>query len=60
MQAAIAKRTSDPGRYNLFFRNCTGFVETVLHAGGVPGVPHSEVFGPAVLGGILAYENTFR
>ncbi len=60
MKAAMAKRTADPGRYNILFRNCAGFVESVLHAGGVQGVPHSEVFGPAVLGAILAYEQTWR
>jgi len=60
MQAAMDKRTEFPGRYNLLFNNCSGFVESVLHAGGVSGVPHSEVFGPAILGGILWYENTLR
>jgi len=60
MRTAIADRTANPGRYNLLFNNCAGFVESVLHAGGVSGVPHSEVFGPMVLGGILAYENSWR
>ena len=60
MQAAIDKRTADPGRYNLFFRNCAGFVESVLHAGGVSGVPHGEVFVPNVLGTMLWYGNTWR
>ena len=57
MQAAMDSRRDNPGHYNLFFRNCTGFVESVLHAGGVSGVPHAEVFGPVVLGGILAVEH---
>jgi len=60
MKAAMAKRTADAGHYNIFFRNCAGFVESVLHAGGVQGVPHSWVFGPAVLGAVLAYEQTWR
>ena len=57
MQAAMAKRTANPGRYNLLFNNCAGFVESVLHAGGVSGVPHSEIFGPPVLYGILSLEH---
>jgi hypothetical protein len=36
MRAAIADRTANPGDYNLIFNNCAGgFVESVLHAGGV-------------------------
>jgi RHS repeat-associated protein len=60
MRKAIVDRTANPGHYNLLFNNCAGFVENVLHAGGVSGVPHSEVFGPMVLGGILAYEDSWR
>jgi hypothetical protein len=60
MRAAIANRTANPGHYNLIFNNCAGFVESVLHAGGVSGVPHAEVSGPAVLGAVLWYENTWR
>lgn len=60
MKAAMADRTANPGHYNIIFNNCAGFVESVLHAGGVSGVPHAEVFGPAVLGAILAYENSWR
>jgi hypothetical protein len=45
MQGAIDAR--DPnlgngGHYNLIFNNCAQFVESVLHAGGVSGVPHGE------------------
>ena len=60
MQAGIEKRTTNPGRYNLLFRNCAGFVEYVLHAGGVHGVPHAEVISPALLGAILALGNPYR
>jgi hypothetical protein len=56
MRTAMLDRTLNPGHYNLIFNNCAGFVESVLHAGGVSGVPHSEVFGPAVLGVILRAE----
>jgi len=59
MLGAIDYRTANPGRYNLLFNNCAGFVESVLHAGGMPGVPDSEVFGPVALGAILAAEKTF-
>ena len=57
MVAAMAHRTDNAGRYNLVFRNCAGYVESVLHAGGVSGVPHAEIFGPAALGAILAFEH---
>jgi RHS repeat-associated protein len=60
MQTAMANRTANAGHYNLLFNNCAGFVESVLHAGRVSGVPHAEIFGPPVLYGILAYENSFR
>ena len=53
MQAAMEARRADPGHYNLFLNNCSQFVESVLRAGGVSGVPHGEVFGPAILGGML-------
>lgn len=60
MQSAINARdpsTGNGGHYNLIFNNCAQFVESVLHAGGVSGVPHAEVFGPAILGGILWAEH---
>ncbi len=50
-------RPDGAGRYNLIFRNCAGAVESFLHVGGVPGVPHSEIFIPAVLHGILTLES---
>ena len=46
MESAIKGRSSDGGSYDLYFRNCAQFVEDVLHAGGVGGVPHKEVFLP--------------
>jgi hypothetical protein len=60
MQEAIEKRMHEPGRYNLIFRSCAGYVQSILHAGQVRGVPHSEIFIPIVLAPLLAYENTFR
>jgi hypothetical protein len=57
MQGAIDARIANPGHYNLIFNNCAQFVESVLHAGRVSGVPHAEVFGPAILGGILWAEH---
>jgi hypothetical protein len=60
MQASMADRKANPGHYNLLFNNCAGFVESVLHAGGVSGVPHAEIFGLPVLYGVLAYDNSFR
>jgi hypothetical protein len=60
MQGAIAQRYANGGHYNLIFNNCAQFVESVLHAGGVSGVPHGEVFGPAILEGALWYGNTWR
>ena len=56
IQASIDARTANAGRYNLLFRNCAGAVEGFLHAGGVPGIPHSEVFVPAILHQILLIE----
>lgn len=56
MRAAIAERTQHPGRYNLIFRNCAGAVESILHTGGVSGIPHSEVNIPVVLHDILLLE----
>lgn len=55
MQAMIAKRSTpgDGGRYNLLFNNCAEYVESVLHRGGVSGVPHAEIFVPAALGLLL-------
>lgn len=32
MKQAIDDRTMHPGSYNLYFRNCAGLVEHVLHA----------------------------
>jgi hypothetical protein len=60
MSQAIKDRFNHPGPYNLYFRNCAGFVEHVLHAGGVGGVPHSEIFFPPVAFGMLWYVNTWR
>jgi hypothetical protein len=60
IRAAIAARTANPGRYNLLFRNCADAVEGILHAGGVPGIPHGEVNIPAVLHAVLLVENTSR
>ncbi|MGB6974361.1 MAG: RHS repeat-associated core domain-containing protein [Terracidiphilus sp.] len=57
IQGAIDARTQDAGRYNLIFRNCAGAVESFLHAGGVSGVPHGEIFIPAVLHGVLELES---
>lgn len=57
IQGAISDRTTNAGRYNLISRNCAGAVEGFLHAGGVSGVPHSEIFIPAVLHGILTLES---
>jgi len=57
IRGAMDARTKDAGRYNLIFRNCAGAVESFLHAGGVSGVPHSEIFVPAVLHGILVLES---
>ena len=57
MKTAMADRVANRGHYNLIFNNCAQFVETVLHAGGVSGVPHGEVFGPAILAGVLWTEH---
>src|SRR3990172_9789847 len=35
IQKAIENRTQNPGTYNLFSRNCAGFVNDVLDAGGI-------------------------
>lgn len=56
MQAAIANRTANPGRYNLLFNNCAQAVESILHAGGVSGIPHGEVNIPFVLHDVLLLE----
>jgi hypothetical protein len=50
---------SGVGIYNLYIRNCAQFAEDVLHAGKVRGVPGHEVIEPAVLWGILAYEQSW-
>jgi hypothetical protein len=47
------------GNYNLYGRNCAQFAEDVLHAGKVSGVPGHEVFEPAALWAILAYEQSW-
>lgn len=52
---AINTRTTHPGRYNLILRSCGGAVESFLHAGGISGVPHSEIFIPAILHEILLH-----
>jgi RHS repeat-associated protein len=39
MQKVIDARTKDPGKYNLYGRNCTKFVEDILNAGGLKNVP---------------------
>jgi hypothetical protein len=57
MKGAIAERFANGSHYNLIFNNRAQFVESVLHAGGVSGVPHAEVFGPAILGEILWAEH---
>jgi hypothetical protein len=57
MEVAMENRTENPGRYNLLFNNCADFVESVLHAGRVSGVPHSEIFAAPVLYGILSLEH---
>jgi hypothetical protein len=53
IQAAIKARGSNPGGYNLLFRNCAQAVESFLHAGGISGIPHGEAFIPAVLHAML-------
>lgn len=54
MQGAMA--AGNGGHYNLIFNNCAQFVEGVLRSGGV-WAPHAEIFGPAVLAGILSLEH---
>ena len=48
------------GNYNLMFNNCADYVEDVLHAGSVGGIPHNEIFGPMILWGVLQYEQSLR
>lgn len=60
MQFAIDQRSFNPGSYNLIFNNCAQFVESVLHADGVKGVPHGEVFSPYVLAAGMWYGYTLR
>lgn len=60
MRVIIERRTVDPGTYNLFTNNCARFVEDVLHAGHVKGIPHRWFFEPALLAGIISYGNSFR
>jgi RHS repeat-associated protein len=63
MKSAIGDRdnltdpSKDVGNYDLYFRNCAQFVEDVLHAGGVRGVPHKEVFMPRGLRLLLLLES---
>ena len=56
IRGAMNARRDDAGRYNLIFRNCAQAVESFLHAGGVSGVPHGEIFVPAVLHDVLLLE----
>jgi RHS repeat-associated protein len=42
MCEAIKERKRNPGLYHLFSRNCASFVEDVLEAGGVKGVPRTN------------------
>jgi RHS repeat-associated protein len=56
IQKAIDARATNGGRYNLMFRSCGQAVESFLHAGGVRGIPHGEVFIPAVLHDIILIE----
>jgi leucyl aminopeptidase (aminopeptidase T) len=44
------------GKYNLLFHNCAQVVESLLRAGGVPNIPHGEVFVPAVLHSVLLHD----
>lgn len=53
---AMASRTEHAGRYNLLFNNCAQAVESFLHAGGVSGIPHGEIFVPAVLHTVMLLE----
>jgi RHS repeat-associated protein len=39
MQAVIDARRNNPGKYNLYGRNCTKFVHDVLRAAGIPDLP---------------------
>lgn len=43
MQQAINSRRNNPGKYNLYGRNCAKFVEDVLNAGGIPNVPDNMI-----------------
>jgi RHS repeat-associated protein len=56
IQAAIDARATNGGRYNLMFRSCAQAVESFLHAGGVSGIPHGEVFIPAALHAVMLIE----
>ncbi|HEY1525241.1 MAG TPA: RHS repeat-associated core domain-containing protein [Candidatus Angelobacter sp.] len=42
MQKVIDDRTKNPGKYNLYGRNCAKFVEDVLRAGGLKDVPDTK------------------
>jgi hypothetical protein len=57
---AMASRQEQSGQissyYNLYTRNCAEFVEDVLHAADIPGVPDHAVFWPRELYPILAAE----
>jgi hypothetical protein len=59
-QTAYDRRQAESGQqwsyYNLYTRNCSDFVEDVLHAAGMRGVPGHAVFWPRELYPILAAE----
>ena len=63
MQSAIGTRddstdhSRNVGNYDLYFRNCAQFVEDVLHAGGISGIPHNELFAPRGLRFLLEMES---
>jgi RHS repeat-associated protein len=62
MQSAIGTRdgkdtSKNIGNYDLYFRNCAQFVEDVLHAGGISGIPHNEIFAPLGLRLLLEMES---
>jgi RHS repeat-associated protein len=60
MQQAINNRMPPyKGVYDLYANNCAQFVEDVLHAGNVAGVPGHEVFEPKVLWWILTDQDGY-
>jgi len=52
-QAIYSRRPPYQGPYNMYTNNCAQFVEDVLHAGSVAGVPGHGIFGPYALWDIL-------